>query len=59
MIQQAEAASTRIGSLKYMECSSMTNEGVKGVFAAATLLTMMPNEKLKKIRSVLRLFGKE
>ena len=42
-----------------MECSAITGEGVKEVFEAATRLAMSPNEKLKKMRNVRRLFGKE
>jgi hypothetical protein len=39
--------------------SAKTGEGVEEVFEAAARLTMSPNEKLKKIRSFRRLFGKD
>jgi hypothetical protein len=42
-----------------MECSAKTGEGVKEVFEAATRLAMFPNEKLKHMRSLGRLFGKK
>jgi len=42
-----------------MECSAKNGEGVKEVFEAAIRLAMLPNEKLKKIPSLRRLFGKK
>jgi hypothetical protein len=37
----------------------MTGECVKDVFDAAARLALMPSEKIKKMRSFRRLFGKE
>jgi hypothetical protein len=56
---QARAIAFRIGAAEFIQCSAKTGEGVKDVFDAAARLSLMPSERIKKMRSLRRLFGKE
>jgi Ras family protein A len=55
--EQGEAMRRKIGALKYMECSALTNEGVREVFEAATRAALLPRSKTKRLRA-FRLFGR-
>ena len=59
MILQARAVASRIGAAEYMQCSAKTGEGVKDVFDVAARLSLIPSERIKKMRSFRRLIGKE
>lgn len=56
---QGEVTALKMGANVYMECSAKTGEGVKEIFATAANLALLPNEKLKKMRSFRDMFGKK
>ncbi|KAI8899978.1 putative guanine nucleotide regulatory protein [Globomyces pollinis-pini] len=45
-------AMTKIGAVKYLECSAKTGEGVQEVFQAAAKLAVYPKNKLTKCKMV-------
>jgi Ras family protein A len=57
-LAQGRIASVKIGAATYLECSAKTGEGIKEVFEAVSSLAMLPNDKLKKVRSFRKLLGR-
>ena len=57
-IIQGQIAFIKIGAMNYFECSAKTGEGVKDVFEAVAGLAMLPNDKLKRMRSLRKMFGR-
>lgn len=55
--EQGEATRRKIGAFKYMECSALTNEGVREIFEAATRAALLSRSKTKRSRA-FRLFGR-
>lgn len=55
--EQGETVCRKIGAFKYMECSALTNEGVREVFEAATKAALLSISKTKRPRR-FRLFGR-
>jgi hypothetical protein len=56
---QGEITALQMRANIYMECSAKTGEGVKEIFETAASLALLPNEKLKKMRSFRKMFGKK
>ncbi|CCJ31149.1 unnamed protein product [Pneumocystis jirovecii] len=46
--QEGEAIASKIGAVKYLECSAKTNEGVREVFECATRAAMCIKQKKSK-----------
>jgi Rho family protein len=46
--EQGEEVRRRIGAKKYLECSSLTGEGVDDVFEAATRQSLLAGERRER-----------
>ncbi|KAG4304133.1 hypothetical protein PORY_002497 [Pneumocystis oryctolagi] len=46
--QQGESVASKIGAVKYLECSAKTNEGVREVFECATRAAILIKQKKSK-----------
>ena len=47
-LKQGEDLAAKIGAVKYLECSALTQEGVKTIFDEAVLATLKPEPVKKK-----------
>ena len=54
----AETQAKELGAVKYVECSSLTNKGVKNVFDEAILSVMEPPETPKKKKCLILWFAR-
>ena len=52
-LDMAETQAKELGAVKYVECSSLTNKGVKNVFDEAILSVMEPPETPKKKKCLI------